>query len=105
MEYIVVSLVAFVVAALVLYSGFGLGTLLMPAFAFFFPVHVAVASTAIVHLANNVFKLTFLGRDGGLFEILESRPLLQLLLEHGFWCPWPILTFLFPTILPVLNVK
>ena len=57
-----VSLVAFVVAALVLYSGFGLGTLLMPAFAFFFPVHVAVASTAIVHLANNVFKLSFLGR-------------------------------------------
>jgi hypothetical protein len=62
MEYIVVSMVAFVVAGLVLYSGFGLGTLLMPAFAFFFPVQVAVASTAIVHLANNVFKLTFLGR-------------------------------------------
>ena len=62
MDYVVVSLVAFIVAGLVLYSGFGLGTLLMPAFAFFFPVHVAVASTAIVHLANNVFKLSFLGK-------------------------------------------
>jgi len=61
-EYVVVSLVAFIIAGLVLYSGFGLGTLLMPAFAFFFPVHVAVASTAIVHLANNVFKLSFLGK-------------------------------------------
>ena len=62
MEFVVVSVAAFIVAGLVLYSGFGLGTLLMPAFAFFFPVHVAVASTAIVHLANNVFKLSFLGR-------------------------------------------
>ena len=71
LEYVVVSLVAFVVAALVLYSGFGLGTLLMPAFAFFFPVHVAVASTAIVHLANNVFKLSFLGR-GANWQIVRD---------------------------------
>jgi uncharacterized membrane protein YfcA len=62
MEYIVVCLAAVMVAALTLYSGFGLGTLLMPVFALFFPVEVAVAATAIVHLANNLFKVALVGR-------------------------------------------
>jgi uncharacterized membrane protein YfcA len=48
------------VSLLTLFSGFGLGTLLMPAFALFLPVEVAVASTAIVHAANNVFKVGLL---------------------------------------------
>ncbi len=51
-----------VVAGLTLFSGFGLGTLLMPAFAIFFPVDVAIAATAVVHLANNLFKVALLGR-------------------------------------------
>jgi uncharacterized membrane protein YfcA len=62
-EYIVVGLAAMAISALVLYSGFGLGTLLMPVFAIFFPVPVAVASTAVVHLANNVFRIGFVGRN------------------------------------------
>ena len=62
MEYVVVSIAALVVSALALYSGFGLGTLLMPVFAIFFPVPVAVAATAVVHLANNVFKVAVVGR-------------------------------------------
>ena len=53
---IVIGLVAFGVSLLTLFSGFGLGTLLLPAFAVFFPIEVAVASTAIVHAANNLFK-------------------------------------------------
>lgn len=63
MATFVVAFTALVVAALTLFSGFGLGTLLMPAFAVFFPVSVAVAATAVVHLANNVFKLALVGRD------------------------------------------
>ena len=55
--------VALAVSALTLFSGFGLGTALMPAFALFFPVPVAVAATAVVHLANNLFKLALLGRS------------------------------------------
>jgi hypothetical protein len=39
--------VAFAVSGLTLFPGFGLGTLLMPAFALFFPIEVAVAATAI----------------------------------------------------------
>ncbi len=62
MEYIVVCLTAFAVSTLTLFSGFGLGTVLMPAFAVFFPVPVAIASTAVVHLANNIFKVALVGR-------------------------------------------
>ena len=45
-----------------MYSGFGLGTMLLPVFALFFPVEVAVVATAMVHAANNVFKVSLLGR-------------------------------------------
>lgn len=62
MEYIAVSLAALVVSALTLFSGFGLGTLLMPVFALFFPLEIAIASTAIVHLANNLFKVGLVGK-------------------------------------------
>ncbi len=55
-----VGLAAFGVSLLTLFSGFGLGTLLMPAFALFFPIEVAVASTAVVHAANNLFKVGLL---------------------------------------------
>jgi uncharacterized membrane protein YfcA len=62
MSYVLVSISAVVVSALTLYSGFGLGTLLMPVFALFFPVEVAVAATAVVHAANNIFKTIIVGR-------------------------------------------
>jgi hypothetical protein len=61
-DIIVVSSVALFASALTLFSGFGLGTLLMPAVAIFFPIEIAVAITAIVHLANNVFKVALLGK-------------------------------------------
>lgn len=61
-EYVLVCLVALLASGLTLYSGFGLGTLLVPAFALFFPVPVAVAATAVVHLANNLFKVGLVGR-------------------------------------------
>jgi uncharacterized membrane protein YfcA len=60
---LVIGSAAFAVSILTLFSGFGLGTLLMPVFALFFPVAVAVASTAVVHLLNNLFKLALLARS------------------------------------------
>lgn len=63
MEFLVVCLVALLASGLTLFSGFGLGTLLTPAFALFFPVPAAVAMTAVVHLANNLFKIGLVGRD------------------------------------------
>lgn len=62
MEYAVVCVVALVASGLTLVSGFGLGTLLMPAFALFFPPEVAIGATAVVHLANSLFKLAAIGR-------------------------------------------
>jgi uncharacterized membrane protein YfcA len=62
MIWAIVCLTSLVVAGLALFSGFGLGTLLMPAFALFFPVEVAVAATAVVHLANNLFKVGLIGK-------------------------------------------
>jgi uncharacterized membrane protein YfcA len=62
MDFLLVAITALLVSGLTLFSGFGLGTLLMPIFALFFPVEVAVAATAVVHGANNVFKISLLGR-------------------------------------------
>ena len=62
MDYLVVALCAFLASGLTFYSGFGLGTLLLPVFAFFFPVEVAVGATALVHGANNILKVAVVGR-------------------------------------------
>lgn len=63
MEYLLICGVATLVSTLTLFSGFGLGTMLMPAYALFFPLPVAVASTAVVHLANNIFKVILIGKN------------------------------------------
>jgi uncharacterized membrane protein YfcA len=51
------AFIACAVSFLSFFSGFGLGTILTPVFAVFFPVEIAIALTAVVHLLNNVFKL------------------------------------------------
>ncbi len=62
MDHVIIALAALAASALTLFSGFGLGTLLMPVFALFFPLDIAIALTAIVHFLNNLFKLVLLGR-------------------------------------------
>lgn len=61
-DYLLVCSVALFASALTLVTGFGLGTLLMPAFAVFFPLPAAIAATAVVHLANYVFALGLVAR-------------------------------------------
>ncbi len=63
MEIALVSVVAFFTAILTFFSGFGLGTILLPVFAIFFPVEIAVALTGVVHFTNNLFKITLVGRN------------------------------------------
>ena len=63
MDYFIICIVAFLGSALTLFSGFGLGTILVPVFAIFFPIEIAIALTAIVHFLTNIFKLTLLGRN------------------------------------------
>lgn len=62
MDIVVIALVAALASALTLYSGFGLGTILLPAFALFFSAPIAVAATGVVHLLNNLFKGTLFWR-------------------------------------------
>jgi uncharacterized protein len=56
-DFLLPILVAFGASLLTFFSGFGLGTSLMPVFAIYFPLDQAIALTAIVHLLNNLFKL------------------------------------------------
>lgn len=62
MSYFVVVAVAFLASGLTFFSGFGLGTLLLPAFALFFPIERAIALTAVVHFLNGLFKLALVAR-------------------------------------------
>ena len=63
MDVLVVCVSSLIASGVTLFSGFGLGTILTPVFALFFPVATAVAMTAVVHLANNLFKIGLVGRD------------------------------------------
>lgn len=57
---------AIAASALTLFSGFGLGSVMMPVFALFFPLEMAVAATAVAHLLNNIFKVGLVGRHADL---------------------------------------
>ncbi|WP_309608612.1 sulfite exporter TauE/SafE family protein [Flavobacterium sp.] len=63
MDYFIICIVALLGSALTLFSGFGLGTLLLPVFALFFPIEVAIIMTSIVHFSNNIIKLLFFGKQ------------------------------------------
>jgi uncharacterized protein len=59
MDYFFLPLLGFLVSILTFYSGFGLGTVFLPVLLLFFPLSAALTMTAILHLLNNFFKLTF----------------------------------------------
>jgi uncharacterized membrane protein YfcA len=71
MEYFIICLVALVGSGLTLFSGFGLGTLLVPVFGLFFPIEIAIILTAIVHFLNNIFKLILLGKNANLKIVMR----------------------------------
>jgi hypothetical protein len=71
MTYVVVMAVAFIASGLTFFSGFGLGTLLLPAFAIFFPAEHAVALTAVVHFLNGLFKLGLVARFANLGVVVR----------------------------------
>lgn len=92
MEIVVISIAALFASTLTLFSGFGLGTLLMPIVAIFFPVEIAIAITAMVHLANNLFKVALLGKKA-------SRPVLL-----SFGIPAVVSAFLGALVLGRLSI-
>jgi uncharacterized membrane protein YfcA len=56
LSFLIVGGLTLLISWLTLFSGFGLGTLLLPVFLVFFDPPIAIAATAIVHLANNLLK-------------------------------------------------
>jgi uncharacterized membrane protein YfcA len=71
MSYLIICTSALLVSGLTMFSGFGLGTILMPVFALFFPVEMAVAAAAVVHGANNVFKIAMVGKHADKMLVLK----------------------------------
>lgn len=71
MDYFIIPLVACGASLLTFFSGFGLGTLLTPAFVIFFPIDLAIGLTAIVHFLNGLFKLGLVGRHAHKSTILR----------------------------------
>jgi uncharacterized protein len=51
------ALAAFVVATLVVMTGFGLSTSLTPIFALVYPTQIAIMLVAVVHFLNNLFRV------------------------------------------------
>jgi uncharacterized membrane protein YfcA len=71
MEIALISLAAFLVSLLTFFSGFGLGTIMLPVFALFFPLEIAIALTGIVHFANNLFKAALIGKNTDIDVLLR----------------------------------
>ena len=62
MEYVIIPAISLIASLLTFFSGFGLGTILLPVFAIYYPLDIAIALTACVHLLNNLFKFTLLSK-------------------------------------------
>ncbi|MGL4597494.1 MAG: TSUP family transporter [Bacteroidia bacterium] len=67
--FVIIACVALLASLLTFFSGFGLGTILMPCIALFLPLELAIGVTAVVHLLTNIFKfgLTFRNIDKSLY--------------------------------------
>ena len=63
MDVLILCITVFFTAVLTFFSGFGLGTILAPVFAIFFPVDIAIALTGVVHFSNNLFKIALVGKN------------------------------------------
>lgn len=70
-EYITICLFSLLGSGLTFFSGFGLGTILVPIFALFFPLELAISLTAVVHFLNNLFKLYLVGKNANRNIVLK----------------------------------
>lgn len=74
MDFILICATALIFGCLTLFAGFGFGTLMLPVFALFFPVDVAVAATAVVHFTRQVFKVAVIGKWANRAVVLRFAP-------------------------------
>ncbi|MBI5212616.1 MAG: sulfite exporter TauE/SafE family protein [Nitrospirae bacterium] len=71
-------LAAFLSAAFTLMTGFGLGTILTPVFLIFYDVKIAILIVAVVHLSNNLLKISLFSRHISI-DILKRFGVLTLI--------------------------
>ncbi len=84
--YIVIALVSLLASFLTFFSGFGLGTILLPVFALFFDLPTSILLTALVHFLNNVFKFFLVSKKINK-PIFLSFGITSLLAAFvGAWC-------------------
>ncbi|MBI3354739.1 MAG: sulfite exporter TauE/SafE family protein [Nitrospirae bacterium] len=76
-QMILTVIAAFLAAGLTLMTGFGLGTILLPVFLLFYDVKVAILIVAVVHLSNNLLRLSLFKENLNL-EILKRFGMLTL---------------------------
>lgn len=57
MSIVIIPLTALLASILTFFTGFGLGTILLPVFSIYYDPTIAVGLTAIVHFLNNSFKI------------------------------------------------
>lgn len=62
-DLIILGSVALFASTMTFFTGFGLGTILLPVFALFFDTALAIALTGIVHLVNNVVKFLLMHKS------------------------------------------
>lgn len=76
---------ALIASIITFFSGFGLGTVLLPVFAFFFPLPLAIAMTAVVHFTNNLFKVILVGKHASKSVLLRFGIPAVLFSFFGAW--------------------
>lgn len=86
MELLLVASVAMMASLLTFFSGFGLGTLLMPIIALFFPLPIAIAITALVHFSNNLLKFFLLARYSNYAILVRFGLPAVIFALLGAWC-------------------
>lgn len=57
MSFFIIPITALIASILTFFSGFGLGTILLPVFTIYYDAPIAVGLTALVHFLNNLFKI------------------------------------------------
>jgi hypothetical protein len=63
MIYALIAVTSLIASFLTFFSGFGLGTILLPVFAIYYPLPIAIALTASVHFLNNLFKFSLVYKN------------------------------------------
>ena len=69
-QYVILVLITLITSVVTLFTGFGVGTIMMPVMALFFDVKVAIFLAAIVHLFTNISRLA-LYRSEIKWEIIQ----------------------------------